>query len=113
MNSSPRSLNLPKKLADAQREIDELQAKIQTTREELVACSDQLADEQCELEDQRVITESKDKLLLDIFHTPRIYLPATFFSLVIFMKKKLLSDETIDELKQAVTKTIQGFEREL
>jgi hypothetical protein len=29
------------------------------------------------------------------------------------MKKKLLSDETIDELKQAVTKTIQGFEREL
>jgi hypothetical protein len=54
------------KLADAQHEIAEPRAIIQTTREELVAGSGQNAAAQCELDDQRAITESKDELILDL-----------------------------------------------
>jgi peptidoglycan hydrolase CwlO-like protein len=54
------------KRADAQREIDELRAIIQTMREELVAYSNQLRDAQRDMENQRAIIESRDKLLLDL-----------------------------------------------
>jgi hypothetical protein len=64
--SIPSIAESTKKLADAQHEIAEPRAIIQPTREELVACSDQIADAQCELEDQRAITESKDELILDL-----------------------------------------------